>query len=230
MAKLKGKITKDMKEKAAANGIGINLLRYRIAKGWDELKAITEPPRKQAPTTRSNPDMLALAKENGISANNYKYRVRELKWDEFDAATRPLTTAEEKAAMSSEARGGLPRHLVDIAASNGISYITLYRRLRVYEPAWEVERAITEPPLIDRLPVRGLINATAEELGIDWKAIRAKELTGHYKHDPVILAIAKANGINYNTYIYRTVTRKPRMTPLDAATAPINEYARRVKV
>ncbi|AUR81234.1 hypothetical protein [Bacillus phage Carmen17] len=230
MAKLKGKITKDMKEKAAANGIGINLLRYRIARGWDKLKAITEPPRKQAPTTRSNPDMLALAKENGISANNYKYRVRELKWDEFDAATRPLTTAEEKAAMSSEARGGIPRHLVEAAASNGISYITLYRRLRVYEPAWEVERAITEPPLIDRLPVRGHIHAVAEELGIDWKAIRVKEEHRNYTHDPVIMAIARANGINYNTYIYRTVTRRPKMKPLEAATTPLDRAKRRLKV
>lgn len=221
MAKLKGKISKAMKEKAKANGISINLLRYRIAKGWNERRAVTEPPRAQAPIERSNPDMLAVAKENGLTAAQYKYRVRELGWDEYKAATKPLTTSEEKARLSSEARGGIPKHLVDEAASNGISYITLYRRLRVYEPAWDERRAVTEPPIMDKLPIRGRIHAVAEELGIDWKAIRSRIHLDHQKHDPVILAIAEANGINYNTYIYRTITRSPRMTPLEAATTPV---------
>lgn len=221
MAKLKGKITKQMKATAAANGISVELLRYRLARNWDTAKAVSHPPRKQAPAERSNPDMLAVAKQNGIDSSTYRTRVRDLGVNEFDAAVMPKMTKAEKAARSAEARGGIPQHLIKEAASNGIKYITLYRRLRVVDPPWDERRAVTEPPIVDRLPVRGRIHAAAEQLGIDWKAIRATQEHGKAKHDPVILAIAEANGINYNTFIYRTVTKSPRMTPLEAATAPI---------
>lgn len=214
----KGKITKAMKATAKENGISLELLRYRIGKKWDVNRAVTEPPRKQAERVKSNPDMLALAKGNGISSNNYKYRVRELGMDEFEAATKPLATKEEKAAMSSEARGGIPAHLVAEAKRNGIKYITLYRRLRVYEPAWDVRRAVTEPPIIENTPMANIFNHLADDLGIDWRGIRATQTHSHMKYDPVMIAVAEANGISYNTLIYRLVTSKKKWTMLDAAT------------
>lgn len=219
MKRVNGKrITNAMKETAKENGISLELLRYRMKKNWDENRAVTEPPRKQTQRTKSDPDMLALAKENGISANNYKTRVRQLGWTELDAATKPLTTAEEKAALSSEARGGIPAHLVAEAKKNGIKYITLYRRLRVYEPAWDVRRAVTEPPLIENTPMANIFNNLADDLGIDWRSIRSTQTHAHMKYDPVMIAVAEANGISYNTLIYRLVTSKKKWTLLDAAT------------
>lgn len=212
------KISKALRATAEENGISYKLLRYRLSKKWDETRAATEPPRKQASIVKSNPDMLALAKENGISSSNYKYRVRELGWDEFEAATRPLMNQTEKAKLSAEARGGIPDHLVKIAASNGISYITLYRRLRVYTPAWEINRAITEPPIQDRLPLKKQLNDIAESMGIDWKAIRARQYHAHRKYDPVLIAIAEANGVKYDTLVYRLVTSKTKWSPIEAAT------------
>lgn len=229
MAKLKGKISKAMVEKAAKNGISKELLRYRIAKEWDVTRAVTEPPRKQAPAERSDPDLLAVAKENGIDTSTYRTRVRDLGIDPYEAAVTKKMRKKEKARRSSEARGGIPRHLVQEAAANGISYITLYRRLRVYTPAWDERRAVTETPSQDNSPRMNQIHRAAESLGIDWRAIRSKQPHGHQKHDPVILAIAEANGIPYDTYIYRTVTRSPAMSPLDAATTPVNKSNSRKK-
>lgn len=212
------RVTRELKEIAASNGISYKLLRYRLQKKWNKNRAVTEPPRQQKEAVKSNPDMLALAHENGISSSNYKYRVRELKWDEFEAATRPLMSADDKARLSSEARGGLPEHLVKEAASNGISYITLYRRLRVYKPAWDERKAVTEPPMMDRAPIKVQLNQIAERMGIDWKEIRSRQHHAHRKYDPVLIAIAEANGINYNTLVYRLVTSKTNYTLIEAAT------------
>lgn len=221
MAKLKGKITARMKETAKRNGISLELLRYRIARNWDVAKAVSHSPRKQAPAERSNPDMLAVAKLNGIDSSTYRTRVRDLGMDEYEAAVMPKVTKEEKAALSSQARGGIPRHLVQEAASNGISYITLYRRLRVYEPAWDERKAVTEPPIQDRLPKRAVIHQKAEELGIDWKAIRAKQHHGHQKYDPVVLAIAEATGVGYGTFKDRVGRAATKWDELEAATTPV---------
>lgn len=222
MVKLKGRISSTTIQEAANNGVSLELLRYRIGKGWSEEKAVYTPPRKQAAPVKNNPDMLALAEQNGISSQLYISRLR-YGYSEYDAATMPKMGKRQKAKKSSESRGGIPRDLVERAAANGISYITLYRRLRVYEPAWDVEKAVTEAPIKDRLPKRNRIHKVAEDLGIDWRSIRAKQQHANSKYDPVILAIAEANGITYNTYIYRVTTSTANWDELEAATFPVEK-------
>lgn len=143
---VKVKISSTVLLLAEKNGISKATLRYRLSKGWDDERAATEPPRKQADSVESNKDMLALAKKNGISGLNYRNRVR-YGYSELEAATIPVMDKYEKGKISGEARGGIPQELIKQASKNGITYITLYKRLKVYKPAWTEEEATTIPPL-----------------------------------------------------------------------------------
>ncbi len=124
-------------ELALSNGITRVLLHQRYYQSlWDIERATTEPvtPRN-APSEVS--DLVDVAVENGISRATYYRRV--------DKGMSP-----EEASTKPTAKRGRPRKRVytdeqlEIANSNGVSKQCLDGRLR---RKWELERAITEPPL-----------------------------------------------------------------------------------
>lgn len=69
---------------ARRNGISAHLLRVRLSRGWDEVRATTEPAVKK----RSY--WLGIAKENGISEKLFDQRAYVLGHSFERAATTPV--------------------------------------------------------------------------------------------------------------------------------------------
>ena len=106
-------IPKEIKEKAAANGISYNTLRCRIRYyGWDYERACTEPTqnlKKQAAKARKAhqkypQQVLDLVKTNGIKYATFQMRVNKLGWDMYKAATTPTLTQAESTQRAAEGR------------------------------------------------------------------------------------------------------------------------------
>lgn len=87
---------------AMENGICYRTLKSRIAKGWDDRRATTEPLRttedliafcRRSKKTRKYPrDMVDLAMKNGILKGTFRDRARN-GWDLIRAATLPPSKA-----------------------------------------------------------------------------------------------------------------------------------------
>lgn len=88
---------------AKENGICYETFKARVySRGWDEYAAATTPLRdnkwirenalRSSEKNRRYPrEILELAKKNGICYNTFYYRVKTLKWDLEEAATKPAS-------------------------------------------------------------------------------------------------------------------------------------------
>ena len=118
-------ITPEEYAAAERNGINKTNLESRIrARGWDHERAINQPLKKQ----RRHP-WLSVAKMNGISRELYHSRIRS-NWSEERAATEPIHTNHIKDLIEiNRANRKYSQEMIDLAASNGISYGTFCARM-----------------------------------------------------------------------------------------------------
>lgn len=94
-------ITPEEYEMAAENGISYKLLNQRVRLNqWDKAKAINTPVRKMRKAKQEN---IELAKDNGISANLLYQRMTK-GMTEYEAATTPLMTPQEKMEFTRRVR------------------------------------------------------------------------------------------------------------------------------
>ena len=113
------RIAKHLVEEAQRNGIGYNTLRYRLNRGWNTERAVTEPVmsfqlcgKKSAAIkgTKYPIEYLELAAKNGISRSRFRDRVSRLGWTMEKAATKPIMTREEVSKVAREAYFNLYGH------------------------------------------------------------------------------------------------------------------------
>lgn len=129
-------LTEEEFEQAKLNGIPRARVHARYYQSdWSAQRAITEPVKQRGNSEHRS--FLAIAKENGISRAKYYERISEGMVKQ-DACTIPT-----QGAGRPRKRGFTDKQL-EIAISNGISRQALQGRLR---RNWDIERAITEPPL-----------------------------------------------------------------------------------
>ncbi|WP_180226734.1 hypothetical protein [Bacillus pseudomycoides] len=129
------------KKLALENGISLPTYNRRVANGWDLEEAATKPAREYVRTKEPETwdDMyihwLKVAKNNGISRDNYYLRVKR-GWGFEKAATTPL---------KQDVQATFTKEQLQIAEQHGIVFKTLYQRV-VYLN-WDLEKALTTPPL-----------------------------------------------------------------------------------
>lgn len=153
-------ITPEDFETAEQNGLSMKLVRERVYNlGWDIDKAISTPKRK----IKKDPlwaKWRKVASENGVSYQLYSKRVKEWGIDpEVAASTKPMKFDEIHQLAMKAIRKYDPK-LLEIAAKNGISKKLFYRRVSGHK--WDIERAITTPPM-SRQEVAVLGNKKATE-------------------------------------------------------------------
>lgn len=126
-------LTKEEREKAAANGISAKTLYYRLylSDKWSVEEALTAPPG----TVRHSPkgefaNWIKLAEENGISKEGFYSRLK-VGMGCKEAATKPLKKNK-----------GLMKLWLEIAKPNKISYQTFMTRIH---RKWDIEKAATTP-------------------------------------------------------------------------------------
>ncbi|OPD57622.1 hypothetical protein [Bacillus anthracis] len=139
-------ITPEEYEVAEKNGIRRKSLEYRIRRGcWDKEKAITIPTQKE-PSEWTKIKNISL--KNGISRQTFSAR-RKRGWSLVDAITIPPLTQDEIIARAKEKNPQkapiFTEEQVKRAEENGISYKTLYDRVKRYK--WDLEEAIATPIL-----------------------------------------------------------------------------------
>jgi hypothetical protein len=127
---------------AKCNGISRDIVRYRIRQlCWEKQKAITTPVKSRG---KDRKHITAIAKMHGISYMQLMGR-KNMGWDEQRACTAPLRDAEkarELALYASECGRKHPREVVQLAASNGISYERFLKRVKA---GWGYTLASTKP-------------------------------------------------------------------------------------
>lgn len=131
-------ITPEEYEVAEKNGIRRKSLEYRIRRGcWDKEKAITIPTQKE-PSEWTEIKNISL--KNGISRQTFSAR-RKRGWSLVDAITIPPLTQDEIIARAKENNPQkaptFTEEQVKRAEENGISYKTLYDRVKRYK--WDLE-------------------------------------------------------------------------------------------
>jgi hypothetical protein len=99
-------------EVARKNGIAPKTVRNRVhVLGWSWERAVTEPPRTEEQARRMMrdhnpvrrkypPEMLALARKNGIKDDTFRFRITKLKWSPERAATTPVMSSQEKGQLA----------------------------------------------------------------------------------------------------------------------------------
>ncbi len=103
-----GYITKEIREKAAENGISYSLLRKRISNGMSLHDAVNTPLadktknlEKAHKNNKKYPDFVyECLNQNGISRNTFYKRVKN-GWNIVDACTKPIMSTQEKAKLTS---------------------------------------------------------------------------------------------------------------------------------
>ncbi|EJR67504.1 hypothetical protein IIO_00492 [Bacillus cereus VD115] len=131
---------------AEKNGIRRKSLDYRVRRGcWDKEKAITIPTQKE-PSEWATIKNISL--KNGISRQTFSAR-RKRGWSLTDAITIPPLTKDEIIARAKKKNPQkaptFTEEQVKRAKENGISYSTLYDRVKRYK--WDLEEAISTPIL-----------------------------------------------------------------------------------
>ena len=127
-------ISHETYRKADAHGIPHDRVYGRIIDlEWDEERAVSEPVR-----VRDNDPWIIKARENGISAANYRIR-------------RKRGMSEEEAATVKHKKLGKPKdeyleYWLKVAASNGIKPSTFKNRIYSTTMRWSHEDAATRPP------------------------------------------------------------------------------------
>jgi hypothetical protein len=120
-------ITPEEYEKAAEVGVSAFHLERRIRTfGWCKARAVNTPPRKL--TNRKK--WAKIAEKNGICYSTFTNRINNYGWDEEKAATEPPQDRKEAQRRATDKIRKIPREWVELAATNGIAYHTLYRRLK----------------------------------------------------------------------------------------------------
>ncbi|PEZ87932.1 hypothetical protein CN376_22900 [Bacillus cereus] len=128
-------------EKAMKVGITRVLLHSRYyQRDWPLERATTEPVNKKAPSEHAS--YIAVAHERGISRSTYLTRISSGMSKE-EASTKEVVKRGRPAGTHRTDRPYTPEQL-SLAESNGISRQALNGRLK---RNWDLERAITEPPL-----------------------------------------------------------------------------------
>lgn len=128
-------------EKAMKVGITRVLLHSRYyQRDWPLERAITEPVNKKAPSEHTS--YIAVAHERGITRSTYLTRVSNGMSKE-EASTKEVVKRGRPVGTHRTDRPYTPEQLA-LAESNGISRQALNGRLK---RKWDLERAITEPPL-----------------------------------------------------------------------------------
>lgn len=129
-------ITPDEYEIARKNGIGKRTLEDRIRQwGWDKERAMTEKVTDLS-------EWVELAKSNGITKNAF-YNRRHRGMSNYEAATKPMLTHEEKTKIANKRRKKYPKHILEKAERNGICYKTFV--FRVTRTGMSYEEAATTP-------------------------------------------------------------------------------------
>lgn len=116
---------------ACKNGIPRNIAKHRFEMMfWDWERAITQPVKKiKSEKGKQWEQWEDLAKENGVDRTLFFQRIKD-GMDEHTAATKPR-------------RKTIPKHLVERAKANGITYNALRKRLHQYK--WPELEAVTRP-------------------------------------------------------------------------------------
>lgn len=127
---------------AEANGIKRTTLLERIySLGWSIEKAITTPPKNRPFVI--DEETAKLLKKNGIKEITFKNRVKRYGWSIEKARTTPTLEISEICTMKKPPLVSREQYI--IAESNGISRSTVYHRVSIR--GWNIEKAITTPPL-----------------------------------------------------------------------------------
>lgn len=128
-------------ETALSNGITRALLHSRYyQKDWTLERATTEPVNVKVPSEHKT--YIAVAQVNGIGRSTYLTRVSKGMAKE-EASTKEVAKRGRPKGTHCTSRPYTPEQLA-VAISNGISRQALNGRLK---RKWNLERAITEPPL-----------------------------------------------------------------------------------
>ena len=132
-------ITPQHYETAKRNGISEERVYQRVNNDlWDIKRAITQPVRHP---NRRNKELLEKAKKNGITSNVFYGRLRS-GWDEEKACTVPVIAHTDTWEKTTRVRK-YSKEIVALAEKNGVSYMTLARRIR---EGWkEIDAATTKP-------------------------------------------------------------------------------------
>ncbi|WP_195970598.1 hypothetical protein [Clostridium thermobutyricum] len=135
-------------EIASTNNISRVRVNQRIRNfGWSKERAITESPRRM----NNYSEWLDIVDKNKINRRTFYCRVKN-GLDRDRAATMPVMTKEEVLnLMHDRAKKKVkkyPKEIVELARSNGISYITF--KQRVGQLKWEMIRAATTPVMTRR--------------------------------------------------------------------------------
>lgn len=96
-------VTEEQMVTATKNGITRRQVYYRLWQGMTMERAITKPMQEKEAFTS---DYIELAETNGISYEVFRRRVKYSKWDELEAATKPVQTrAQVSSAGGKVGRG-----------------------------------------------------------------------------------------------------------------------------
>ncbi|MDQ7094184.1 hypothetical protein REC12_11345 [Desulfosporosinus sp. PR] len=130
-------ITPQQYAEANKNGVSPKTLEQRVrGRAWPIEKAIATPPRIR----KSFGKWTKIANENGIKSGTFRRRVNVYGWDLERAATQPLFDASKHMKKVSEGNRVYPKHVIELAEKNGISYSTFLSRT---SRGWSVEEAST---------------------------------------------------------------------------------------
>jgi hypothetical protein len=98
---------------AEQNGICYSTFRYRVNRlGWDKERAATQPLQDRKAqaiiayegSRRYPPEIISLAKQNGICYDTFRHRINKSNWSIEQAATTPVMTGREIGLMNKEER------------------------------------------------------------------------------------------------------------------------------
>lgn len=144
MEKRFGYITPEDFKIAAENGISENLVAVRVRQlGWDIDKAISTPKKNK------NKNLLwkkwkNTALQNGITYKLFYKRVFYNDVNPETAATTPPMARKDITELSMKSIQKYDPKLLEVAEKNGISKQLFYNRMH---RNWDIERAITTPPI-----------------------------------------------------------------------------------
>lgn len=136
-------LTDEHIEIAKSNGIAESTICSRFYRGMRVEDAITKPTNRR-PKDDVFFDYEKKAIANGIDKRTFRSRVGR-GWDMEKASSKPaMTPSEIGRYANSKRKNVIPKHIIELAKENGISYSALKRRVRRWR---NLELCATHPPI-----------------------------------------------------------------------------------
>ena len=153
-------LTDEHIEIAKSNGIAKSTICTRFYRGMSVEDAITMPTKRKYKKDDAFFDYEKKAIANGIDKRTFRSRT-DRGWDMEIASSRPPMTPQEIGRYgNSKRKTVIPRHIMELAKKNGVSYSALKGRVR----RWRcLELCATHPPIKPGDRNKGLL----ERLGYD---------------------------------------------------------------